>query len=217
MLLKFCSNDCKNGQRQYVVNIMKNSKNNNFKYGLYHNYKAIYDYHKENEIDDKYLKSNHCYLLTFLVDQFIKNKNGIQRVINGERYILMNTNYILDNCIYLKIGKRQLKNLIKELDDYGIIKRYLDTNERYINLNKQLIDIWYSDWTITAISYLQQLKPTLWKSFVNEYRPFFNNQKTFKTFIDDFNDTRAMNEEPNELQAIYDHLINSVKYKLGMK
>lgn len=191
----------------------------NYYYGSYVNYKAFKDYHITNNIDDKYFKSNHCLILAFIVERYYKHLKTPSISYKNEKYLLMNTNYILNNLVYLKIAPRQFKNCLSQLKTNGLIKVFIENKtNRYIFVNSDLIKLCYTkDWTITPIDFLIKNKPDVWKVFKNEWEPHFKNKESFKKFIDDFNDNRIMEGENFNTSNIYDHLINSVRNKLYSK
>ncbi|GAA4940503.1 hypothetical protein GCM10023314_11670 [Algibacter agarivorans] len=188
----------------------------NYYYGSYINYKAIKDFHLNNNLKDEYLKVSHCVLLAFIIESFRKNDKMPMIMFEGEKYVLMNTNYILDNLIYLKVSSRMLKKYLVPLKDNGLIKIHIkNRKDRYINVHKKLIELCYDvDYSIRSISFLEKNKPTLWKGFVNEWQPLFNDKESFKKFIDRFNDTRDINEYNYNTKNIYEHLLNAVKFEL---
>ena len=95
-----------------MKNTLKTQHEVNFKYGSFLNYKAFKDYHVTNKISDAYFNKNHCVIMAFIVDDFRKTKTIPDITIENEKYVLMNSNYILNNLIYLKIKKSQLKKYL---------------------------------------------------------------------------------------------------------
>lgn len=200
-----------------MANLLNTDHTTNFKYGLYINFKALYDYHLELKINDSYLTMNHCIIIAFIIEQFEKNHKMPDIKYNGERYALMNSPFILPNLIYLKLKNRQLSNYLESLKKHKLIKTYIIKNkDRYINVNDHLLKLWYSQHhTIRHTNYLEANWPDMWKSYVNEWKPYFNERKIdFKNFIDNFNDTCVINGENLNSKNIYEHLINATNYKL---
>ena len=197
-------------------NNIKKSENLNFKYGFYKNYKAFKDYHLANNLCDKYFNDRYAEILAFIVDEFYRNDNMPSMIINKERYVMMNSNYILDNLIFLKINSGMLKKYLRPLKINGLIKVHVEMRkDRFINVNKQLIDLYFfKGWTISSINYLEKMKPHLWNSFKNEWQPQFKDKESFKTFIDAFNATRDINGSKYNTTDIFNHLINSVQFKI---
>ncbi|PKQ45911.1 hypothetical protein [Confluentibacter flavum] len=199
---------------------MKNKQNTdnqvNYKYGSYINYKAFKDYHVINNINDGYFNVYHCMIMGFILDEFHKNNNMPQLLFENEKYVLMNTNYILDNLIYLGIKESMFKKHFRLLKVNGLVKiKVIKRKDRYVNVNKQLIELCFNlDYTIKPTNYLEQYKPHLWKSFKNEWEQYFKDKISFKKFIDDFNDTRNENDYNYNSKEIYFHLLNAVQFKI---
>ena len=199
---------------------MKNTQNTtsilNYKYGLYINYKAFNDYHISNNLDDKYFKIIQCNLMAFIVAEFHKNHKMPHRMIKNERYVMMNSDYILDNLIFLKIKSSMLKKYLVPLKANGLIKVYVENRkDRFINVSKQLINLYYSmDISIRPTNYLEHFRPDLWKDFKNEWELQFKDKKSFKLFIDNFNDNRDIKGYPNNVKDINTHLKNAAEHKL---
>ncbi|PNW27411.1 hypothetical protein [Formosa algae] len=200
---------------------MKNKQNKqepiNFKYGVYINYKAFKDYHLLNGISDNYFKIQHCCLMAYIIDEFQKNSNLKTLNFDNEKYVYLGNKFILDNLVYLKIEKSMLQKYLNTLKTNGLIKTHvLNDTKRYINVNNQLLELYFGgmDFSITAINYLIQYKPTYWKTFKNEWEPHFKNQEHFKQFIDNFNNTRLLEGLNNNGKEIFEHLTNAVNYEL---
>lgn len=204
------------------VNTMDNKQNPNnpvnYRYGSYVNYKAFKDYHISKNICDQYFKNPHCTLMAFIIENFHKMEKMPHITVNGERFVMMNSNFILDNLIYLKVKSRMLINYLNELKNSGMIKIHVhEKTNRYINVDKTLIKLYYEiDYTISSTNYLEKNKPMLWKDFVNEWKPNFDNGQ-WKNFIDDFNATRVIEGHTLNTKTIYEHLLNSVRYHLEKK
>ncbi|WP_370477078.1 hypothetical protein [Tamlana flava] len=196
--------------------IIQNEARVNYYYGSYLNYKAFKDFHLKNNIDDSYLTPAHCMLLAFMVDKFYKDRKMPHIVKNGCRYVLMNTNFIKDNLVYLFVGERMIKKYISNFKKFGLMKiEVKDESNRYVNINKELINLCFEKhFTFRPINHLIQSRPELWKGFVKEWEPYFDSKEEFKFFIDDFNDTRDIDELNYNSKEIYEHLINSVKFKI---
>ncbi|WP_147677276.1 hypothetical protein [Algibacter pacificus] len=194
--------------------VVKNCKNFNF--ASYVNYKAFKDYHVKHGIDDEYMTSNYCVLLAYIIENFQKNSNMPRIKRNGLDYALMNTGFILENLIYLRIESRSLKSYIKVLKDNGIIKVWIeDENNRFIHVNPDLIKLCYEmDYSTRPINFLIKNKPELWKAFACEWEPHFKSKEDFKKFCDYFNDERDMQGYNNNTKNIYDHLVNAVRRNL---
>lgn len=199
-----------------MTNIQNSDTPTNYRYGSYVNYKAFKDFHILKNVCDLYFKSPHCLLMAFIVESFHKNDKMPMIEINKERFVLMNSNYILDNLIYLKVKPRMLKIYLNELKTSEMIKVHIEgENNRYINVDKSLIQLCYEiDYSIRSINFLQKNKPTLWKGFVNEWQPHFKSKKEWKDFIDDFNDQRDIEGYSYNTTNIYEHLLNAVKVKV---
>lgn len=188
----------------------------NYYYGGYINYKAFKDYHLNNCIDDTYFKSNHCLLLAFIVEKYHKNDKAPYLMHDGKKYVLMNTNFMADNIINLKVKSRMIKNYIADFKKYNLISvEVRNKNSRYIHVNEELIKLCYEiDYTIRPINFLKNNKPELWKGFVNEWEVYFKTKGGFKEFIDDFNDTRDIKDLSYNTKTIYEHLVNAIRYHL---
>lgn len=201
-----------------MTNLQKIKGTSNYCYGLYNNYKAFKDFHTFYGLNDEYFKPHHCMILSFIVESFHKQNKMPHITDSGNRYVLMNTNYIANNLIYLGIGNRQLKNYIRQLAENKFINLINEGNRnRYINVNSKLIELCYDrDWTMTATKYLSKTKPSLWRSFVNEWEPHFKDANSFKKFIDRFNSNRMVKGSVYNAKDIFQHLLNSVHKDLNL-
>ncbi|MFD1163675.1 hypothetical protein [Hwangdonia seohaensis] len=201
---------------------MQDNKNNgaipqtHYYYGGYINFKAFRDYHLNNGLDDNYFKSNHCLVLAFIVEKFHKHDNTPHIIHNNKKYILVNTNFIVDNLIYLKVKSRTVKNYLEAFKKNNLISvEVRNENSRYVNVNSELIKLCYDiHYAIRPINFLQKNKPELWKMFMNEWEVYFESKQSFKKFVDDFNDTRDIEEYSYNTKTIYEHLLNSVHYHI---
>lgn len=196
--------------------IPNNEISTNYYYGSYLNYKAFKEFHYINKIDDSYLTPGHCMLLAFMVEKFQKDLKMPHLIKNGLRYVLMNTNFIKDNLIYLSVKERTIKYYISTFKKVGIIDvEIMNKNNRFVNINNELLNLYPKrHWSMTPINYLIKNYPDLWKSFVNDYEPYFNSKEDFKRFVDDFNCNREIDELSYNSKEIYGHLLNSVRYKI---
>ncbi|MCB0747282.1 MAG: hypothetical protein KDC90_07440 [Ignavibacteriae bacterium] len=194
----------------------ENINPSNYCYGSYFNYKAFNDFHLIKGIDDSYLTPGHCMLLAFMVEKFYKDRKMPMIEKNGIRYVLMNTNFIKDNLIYLNVKERTIKNYISKFKRHGLMKiEVKDKSNRYVNINDELVNLCYEKYGIwKPINYLMEYRPEWWKGFVNEWRPYFIDEDSFKLFVDNFNDTRDIEQLSYNTKEIYDHLLKSVNYKI---
>jgi hypothetical protein len=199
-----------------MSNIQNKENPANYKYGSYINFKAIKDYCIKRKINDDYIKPQHCILLAFMVESYYKASKMPSIEINGTRYIMMNSNYILNNLIYLRVKERSLKYYISDLKKSKIINIHVENKkDRYVSIDSVLVNLYYNnDHTFKSTNYLAKNQPDLWKGFVSDWQPYFKTTEDFKRFIDGFNDTRDIDEMPYNSKEIYDHLINAVKYKI---
>lgn len=195
------------------------SSNDNYYYGSYINYKAIRDFHLHFNLNDSYLKPAHCILLSFITESFHKHDKLPSIQCGDKRYVLMNTNFILHNLIYLKVGHRQIKNYLQDLRRNQLIQTVIAENRnRYITVHTKLIQLCYKlDWNISSTNYLEKNKPELWKAFISEWKPHFKDTESFQDFIWYFNGTRTIKAYSYNTKYIYNHLLNAVRFWLDKK
>lgn len=191
----------------------KEVNNDNYKYGLYFNFRAFETFFNDNGITTK-TTVKEVYILQFIINIFMRGKNIPFVIERNERYILVTDSFLIGQLKYLNLKRRQIKNIIKTLECKKTIKRTIvGNNLRYVNVNSDLIQLHMGDdWTINAISYLNTYKPTILANVKNEFEHYF---KDFKGLLDDFNNIRQEKDLPNDCMDIGRHLINYLKGKLN--
>jgi hypothetical protein len=203
-----------------MIKLQKNKGDDYYCYGQYHNYKAIKDFHLVNGLNDSYFKPQHCMILTFITESFFRQKKMPSINHLGKRYVLMNTNFIMDNLPYLQVKERQIKNYIKQLSDNKFINLYNEGNRnRYVNVNSKFVELCYQReyLPMSAVAILAKSKTHFWKMFVDEWKPRFKDETLFNKFLVGFDSNRLVKQSSYNPNDIAQHIINAVRKELKIR
>lgn len=144
-----------------------------YRYNLFINTKAIWDFLVLNKTQSIVINTTQIHVLSFLVA--MATTQGITFVTDelGIKYIYVTDNFILNNLKFLGVQRRQLKNILRQLESAKTIERkILDNNKRYVRVHPKLLDLWHVDnWTTTASAYMAKHMPRLWESLQSDWQP----------------------------------------------
>lgn len=191
-------------------------EDNYFRYGSYINYKAISDFHQLFNIDDEYFKPSHCMVLAFIIECYHKHENLYTLTIEKRKFVMLNTNFILMNLKYIKVGPRQVKKYIQLFKEKGIIDIFIhERTNRFIHVKTDLIRLYYPlSLNMSPTKFLRKFKPIYWQGFVNEWKPYFKDDKSFNDFIFRFDCERDIQGYSYDAKSIFKHLVNTAQFKV---
>lgn len=103
------------------------------------NQKIIYEYLLSIGLSTNELNITDINLISYLVC-LSTNEQSSYKIIDDEKYFFVMNNFIKTNLIFLKIGNRQIGNIIEKLEKINLIKRVIQNeNERLIKVNDFLL------------------------------------------------------------------------------
>lgn len=131
-------------------------KDENYQFNIFINQKACIDFEKEFEINTKKIGYDHYVMLSIIIIS-MKYENGFfkHKDYEDNRYILLN------NCVFLrqlpKIKNKMVANKLAILKELGYILTFIENhNERYIAVNRNLLNKWIGTNKNTHTKYLKK-------------------------------------------------------------
>ena len=149
---------------------MKSSNKEQYYWNSYINNKAIVEFERHNNLSENKMNMNRYYLLSYFMDLYINTKKGNKittKYIDGVKYIYVNSSFILNNLLLLKVEERTLVRIIEQLEYYGYIQRRVIKHVfRYIKINDELLQY-------CGVNSDEELRPKQLKYLAEEVGNYF--------------------------------------------
>ena len=92
---------------------------------------------KQKFLIDKNMTAQEMILVDYMVN-FFSSGNAVSKLVDGKLYFWLTYDKVTTDLPILKVQKRQLQRLFSNLEEKGIIKKYVEDNQMYITFTNAL-------------------------------------------------------------------------------